>query len=470
MNLALNHKNPGAIYGDPRLTILAELASSLGFEIVDVAGFMDQVAAQSSEQLAALGDVSASVGLMIASNAVVRETVEDVTRTTSQTLETVESSVDYVRKSGQRSHNVASWVTALSERMEQVAESLVAVKANNSEISSIARQVNILAINAKIEAARAGDSGRGFGVVAEAINELSRKTATAAEGIAGNVNTLAGWVSALREESAGVSEDAGLVIEGTSDTDTALSDIASGVRATNEQAMRIQEGAGKVRKAMEQFQPAFAQISKTVEQTAAGIHQSKERATALIDKTESIVQQTVALGGQTVDARFIDRVIEDAAQISQLFSDAIHTGMIGIEDLFDRSYQKVEGSNPDQFMTKFTNFCDQTLPMIQDAALDFDPSVVFCAAIDPNGYLPTHNRKFSQPQRSDVDWNMAHARNRRIFDDRVGLKAGRNTEAFLLQVYRRDMGGGNFVLMKDISAPIFVKDRHWGGLRLAYKI
>ncbi|MFT6452295.1 MAG: methyl-accepting chemotaxis protein [Halocynthiibacter sp.] len=469
MTPAINHDHSIETPSDPRLTLLAELASNLGFEIVDVAGFLDQVAAQSSDQLVALKEVSSSVGLMLNANADVRTTVAEVTQTTAQTLETVENSVEYVRSAGQRSHNVATWVTALSERMVQVATSLEAVKANNTEIAAIARQVNILAINAKIEAARAGDSGRGFGVVAEAINELSQKTAKAAEGIAGNVSTLSGWVGTLRDESAGVSEDAGKVIEGSSETDVALNNIASGVRTTNEQALRIQDGAGKVRHAMDQFEPAFARISKTVEQTAAGIHQSQERANALIDSTESIVQQTVGLGGQSSDGRFINRVVEDAAHISQLFSDAIHAGVIRLEDLFDRQYQAIEGSNPEQYLTRFTKFCDQTLPAILDGALEFDPSVAFCVAVDPNGYVATHNKKFSQPQGQDVEWNTANCRNRRMFTDRVGLKAGRNTEPFLLQVYRRDMGGGNFALMKYLSAPIFVKDRHWGGVSLGYK-
>jgi methyl-accepting chemotaxis protein len=50
----------------------------------------------------------------------------------------------------------------------------------------------------------------------------------------------------------------------------------------------------------------------------------------------------------------------------------------------------------------------------------------------------------------------------------VGLSAGRNREPFLLQAYRRDMGDKT-VMMKDVSAPIFVNGRHWGGVRLAYK-
>src|SRR3546814_11541910 len=122
-------------------------------------------------------------------------------------------------------------------------------------------------------------------------------------------------------------------------------------------------------------------------------------------------------------------------------------------------------------MTRFTQFTDAVLPAIQEKAAAADERIAFCAAVDENGYLPTHNRKFSQPQRpGDAAWNTANCRNRRIFNDRVGLSAGRNVEPFLLQTYRRDMGAGQFVLMKDISAPITVNGRHWGGLRLAIRV
>ncbi len=122
-------------------------------------------------------------------------------------------------------------------------------------------------------------------------------------------------------------------------------------------------------------------------------------------------------------------------------------------------------------MTAFTELTDQLLPPIQEPVLALSDRIGFCAAVDENGYLPTHNKKFAQPQRpEDSVWNTANCRNRRIFNDRVGLAAGRSTAPFLVQTYRRDMGGGNFVLMKDISAPITVGGRHWGGLRLAIRV
>jgi methyl-accepting chemotaxis protein len=95
---------------------------------------------------------------------------------------------------------------------------------------------------------------------------------------------------------------------------------------------------------------------------------------------------------------------------------------------------------------------------------------VFCAAVDRNGYLPTHNLKFSKQQGSDPVWNNANCRNRRIFNDPVGLRSGANRESFVIQLYRRDMGGGQFIMMKDVSAPIWIKNRHWGGFRMGYKV
>src|SRR5262249_21169774 len=156
-------------------------------------------------------------------------------------------------------------------------------------------------------------------------------------------------------------------------------------------------------------------------------------------------------------------------RIAQIFELAIRDGRISAADLFDRTYVPIAGSNPQQVMTRFVALTDRELPAIQEPLLTLSNKVVFCAAVDHNGYLPTHNKKYSHPQGADPVWNAANCRNRRVFSDRTGLAAGRNTRRFLLQTYRRDMGGGRFVLMKDLSAPIYVQGRHWGGFRMGYQ-
>ncbi len=81
-----------------------------------------------------------------------------------------------------------------------------------------------------------------------------------------------------------------------------------------------------------------------------------------------------------------------------------------------------------------------------------------------------HNKKYSHPQRpGEPEWNTANSRNKRIFDDRAGLSAARNTRPYMIQYYPRDMGGGQIVMMWEIVAPIRVLGRHWGGFRMAYR-
>jgi methyl-accepting chemotaxis protein len=157
----------------------------------------------------------------------------------------------------------------------------------------------------------------------------------------------------------------------------------------------------------------------------------------------------------------------EAACIGALFEAALCDRVLTEADLFDELYA-VPGSDPPQVVARFTLFTDSRLPPIREPVLGLHPSVVFCAEVDRNGYLPTHNAIFTRPQRADPVWNAANSRNRRIFNDRVGLAAERNQQPFLLQSYRRDLGG-TFVAMKDVSAPISVRGRHWGGLRLAYR-
>jgi methyl-accepting chemotaxis protein len=179
---------------------------------------------------------------------------------------------------------------------------------------------------------------------------------------------------------------------------------------------------------------------------------------------------TLLSGYLALDVPFIAIVREAAARIGRTFDEAVDRKDITIDDLFDDTYQPVPGSSPAQHMTRFTALTDRILPAIQEPLLALHPGITFSAAVDLNGYLPTHNAKFSQPQGADPVWNAANCRNRRIFNDRTGLSAGRNTKPYLLQSYLRDMGGGRYIMMQDLSVPIMVKGRHWGGLRMGYSL
>ncbi|MBY0431314.1 MAG: hypothetical protein K2Q10_08960, partial [Rhodospirillales bacterium] len=161
---------------------------------------------------------------------------------------------------------------------------------------------------------------------------------------------------------------------------------------------------------------------------------------------------------------------ERKAMIEEALEQALARRHISIEDLFDTDYKAIRDTDPRQFTSRNLDLLERILPDIQEPVLSLDPSIVFCAAVDRNGYLPVHNAVFSKPQGSDPTWNNANCRNRRLFNDRTGLAAGRNVREHLVQTYPRDMGGGRVVMMKDVSSPIMVRGRHWGGLRIGCRL
>ncbi len=175
------------------------------------------------------------------------------------------------------------------------------------------------------------------------------------------------------------------------------------------------------------------------------------------------------------------RVLEDyrpMIELAQAFAREVQSamarmcedGVLSMRDLFDTNYRPIPGTNPQQFTNRALAALEKALPPIQESFLQRDPRMVFALSIDRNGYIPVHNKIYSQPQRpNDPVWNTANCRNKRLFDDRAGITAGRSTRPFTLQSYQRDMGGGNMVLMREVDAPITVRSEHWGGVRMAYK-
>jgi len=206
--------------------------------------------------------------------------------------------------------------------------------------------------------------------------------------------------------------------------------------------------------------------SSVIAKSAAGIHLQFE------DMRDDVRARLEAFIGsvELADRRFIDAAKSASAKIAAAFEAALAQRAISLDALFDSNYRPVRNTDPMQHLTAFVDLCDRVLPPIQEPVLAMDPRVVFCAAVDRNGYLPTHNRQFSSPQRpGETAWNTANCRNRRIFNDRAGLSAARTIRQHLLQTYDREMGDGVVVTLKEVDVPIQIQDRHWGAIRLAFR-
>ncbi|MGR6466325.1 methyl-accepting chemotaxis protein [Rhizobium sp. PAMB 3182] len=450
---------------------LAREASNLGIDLVDIAGAVHDTAAMSSRHAGTFSEITDAALEIASTNNTLAESLRRTDDDAARARAMMQESSARLTLSATEIDKMLSSTGEISAEIGSFSQSLANVDGIAQEISIIARQTNLLALNAAIEAARAGESGKGFAVVAAEIRALSLQTSKATEAIQAMLNELGGKIERLTGSGAGAAESAREVQETSSAVRASFGEMEGVMSSILDSASEFARTTETVDRQCAAFVDTLGGMAGEMLKSNAGMQKASERLDDLVGLSETIIQLTASAGIETADSRWIGMASDVAGAISAALEGAVARGRISEADLFDRNYRPVPGSDPQQYLTAFTAITDELFPPIQEPVLQEDERIAFCAAVDNNGYLSTHNRKFSQPQKPDDPvWNMANCRNRRIFNDRVGLAAGRSTAPFLVQTYRRDMGGGNFVLMKDISAPIAVKGRHWGGLRLAIKV
>lgn len=458
----------------PDLAVIKDIAAEVGtlsVALADVSGAVDDVDGLMHRQVDTLRDLRGLSESLARSNDAIRDAARSALSATVEARQTVASGQTRIDAALSDVTALANQVAQFGDRIEALTSALHKVARAAGDIDAIARTTNLLALNASIEAARAGAAGRGFMVVAQEVKQLSGRTQDATRQIEGNLADLTREITAFAETGRAAADRAAKVRREADHVARVMTEIDGAVLAIADRQDQINESTETASRLVTATEDGFHGIGAGVTQAAGRLSVAKSSLADLVGASERLVSSTARLGVETVDTPYINAVQKAAAEISAAFAAEVASGRIAMRDLFDHAYRPIPGSDPEQVMAAFTNLTDRLLPAIQEPMLNLSPAVVFCAAVDVNGYLPTHNRKFSAPQRAgDPTWNAANCRNRRIFDDRVGLAAGRNTKPFLLQAYRRDMGGGAFALMKDVSAPIFVQGRHWGGLRLAYRV
>ncbi len=460
--------------GDPDLGVIRDIAEEIGtlsVSLADVSGAVEDVDALMHRQVGTLTEMRALSEQLARGNDAIRDAAGEALGATTQARKTVADGQKRIDTALADVAALAHHVGLFGERIDQLTAALTRVARAAGDIETIARTTNLLALNASIEAARAGAAGRGFMVVAQEVKQLSGRTQDATQHIQANLSDLTREITAIADLGRAAADRAAQVRRETDQVSQVMTTIDSAVLAIADRQDQITRSTETATTLVTSAEDACHGLSAGVSQSADRLSAARASLSDLVGASERLVANTARLGVETVDTPFITAVRDTAAAISAALTAEVNAGRIRLSDLFDHSYQPIPGTDPQQVMAAFTPLTDRLLPAFQEPLLDLSPRVVFCAAVDVNGYLPTHNRKFSQSQRpGDPTWNAANCRNRRIFADRVGLAAGRNTEPFLLQSYRRDMGGGSFALMKDVSAPITVQGRHWGGLRLAYRV
>jgi methyl-accepting chemotaxis protein len=448
---------------------LANRIGGLGVELADVAGNLQEVAGRVSNQSERFGHLQKTAETMVSANHGIAGASQAVQTATTSAVNEITQSRAVVETAVQHIAELIEAVGRIEHRLGAVGTALAQVAKVSGSIEAIAKQTNLLALNATIEAARAGAAGRGFAVVASEVKNLAEATRQATHLIGDTVRDLDGQVGSLIGESGDASVRAKNAGEGAQRIQGIIVRVQDGFTAVGREIDGVAKAATSNLAHCDMVIDELANLARGVDLSSTDLRSADERVAKLLDLSEGLIELIATSGVETSDAPLIRVVVETAKQISAAFESAIERGDIRLEQLMDEHYREIPGTDPKQYLTGYVEFTDRILPPIQDPIQKIDPRIVFCVAWAKGGYLPTHNPNYRLPQGKDPVWNNANCRNRRLFNDRAVKKVAANTKPFLLQTYRRDMGGGNFVLMKDLSSPIRVRGRHWGAFRMGFR-
>lgn len=430
-----------------------------------VAHAVQQLAGRLQSQLVAVEQVSQAAAAITATEqdsaeraATTLAAAEHVRSASSSGQDELAQAIARMQQLSAQAHASRELIDGLGSRTEQI-EQVTQV------IQSIASQTNLLALNAAIEAARAGELGRGFAVVADEVRNLAARTASATEEVSQMVADIrqqsAAVVSHIQRQSSEL-EEAVAQIEQAGQH---LHGIAEQAGEVERQVAQISAGTADNHQSLASLSAVALQLHDDVQCSEGQTQQLSVAAEQLVGQAETVSEQLAEVGLDDYHQRIYDLAREGAAAIGARFEADLEAGRIALDDLFDRQYQPIAGTRPQKYRTRFDQYADQVLPALQEPLLQRHEGLVFAIATTPEGYVPTHNQAFNQPPSGDPAVDAARSRGKRLFNDRTGIRCGSHRQALLLQTYMRDTGE----LMHDLSVPILVRGRHWGGLRLGYK-
>jgi len=238
---------------------------SVGAEAV--AGQTASVATASEEMAATASDIANSCHNAAASAEVAADTTQNCFKVVTRT-------VNGIRQRGELTKNNARGISSLGERSEQIG-AIVAT------IEDIADQTNLLALNAAIEAARAGEQGRGFAVVADEVRALAERTTKATKEIGTMIRAIQqetqSAISSMEEGVRGT--DRG--VEEAAELEGALTSVLEQVNAVTLQVNQIATAAEEQTATTGEITANIQQVTSVVQETAAGAQESAESASRL---------------------------------------------------------------------------------------------------------------------------------------------------------------------------------------------
>ena len=289
-----------------QLTASAEQSSKASEQIAATIQEMAHGAADQSEQSAVTAEAAKKIlvsSQKIAENTkTATETSDLANETASAGNEKIKSVIEQINILKEQMDATAKVTNKLNERSKEIGE-IVEV------ITNIASQTNLLALNAAIEAARAGEHGRGFAVVADEVRKLAEGSASAAKEITKMIQEIQQDTISTAENMEKGMEEVNLGTRLTQEAGAAFEDIVRVIKIVNEQINGIDNEIKDVVEQIKTVENLSGNIAVIAKQSSAG---SQEVAAAVEEQTASL-QEIVS------SASVLSQMAEDLKDIVNRF-------------------------------------------------------------------------------------------------------------------------------------------------------
>ncbi|KFB77521.1 MAG: methyl-accepting chemotaxis protein [Candidatus Accumulibacter phosphatis] len=217
------------------------------------------VANGSTRQADAASAVAATMEQMAVSVSSIADNAQNVKETSRQSLDNTQAGNASLNRLQQEVENVRQAFVAINSSVGEFVQSTRSIANLTQQVKELADQTNLLALNAAIEAARAGEQGRGFAVVADEVRKLAERSAAAANSIDGVTRTL--------EQQAVVVE--GSLSEGTSSlshSDSHLQELERLIDAAHQSVSDASRGIDEIANAVHEQSAASADIARNLDE------------------------------------------------------------------------------------------------------------------------------------------------------------------------------------------------------------
>jgi methyl-accepting chemotaxis protein len=241
-----------------------------------------------SQQSEMMSQMSAAVQQMTATILETTRNTEDAGELSKSASATAQEGASIVSKTIEDMKTIDAHVSSSAETIGQLAASTTEIAEVLTIIGDIADQTNLLALNAAIEAARAGEQGRGFAVVADEVRKLSEKTTTATNQITSTITTITSQAEKAVAEMTGSRTQVEKGRQQADHAGNALREIVDHVSRVAEMISQIANASAEQSTAAEQISQSIEKVSSIAEDTAAGAGASRANAEQLSSQANQL--------------------------------------------------------------------------------------------------------------------------------------------------------------------------------------